>query len=50
MIPSAERMTTTFIHHPGLSGPFGALMDEYERAERAGQAWMMDERGCHTFR
>jgi hypothetical protein len=27
-----ERMTTTFIHHPGLSGPFGALMDEYARA------------------
>src|SRR5215472_14114465 len=32
MIPSAERMTSTFIHHPGLSGPFGALMDEYARA------------------
>ena len=32
MIPSSERMTTTFIHHPGLSGPFGALMDEYARA------------------
>ena len=32
MIPSAVRMTTTFIHHPGLSGPFGALMDEYARA------------------
>ena len=32
MIPSAEPMTTTFIHHPGLSGPFGALMDEYARA------------------
>ena len=25
-------MTTTFIHHPGRSGPFGALMDEYARA------------------
>jgi hypothetical protein len=25
-------MTTTFIHHPGLSGPFGALMDEYAPA------------------
>ena len=25
-------MTTTFICHPGLSGPFGALMDEYARA------------------
>jgi len=25
-------MTTTFIHHPGLTGPFGALMDEYARA------------------
>ena len=25
-------MTTTFIRHPGLSGPFGALMDEYARA------------------
>ena len=25
-------MTTTFIHHAGLSGPFGALMDEYARA------------------
>jgi hypothetical protein len=25
-------MTTPFIHHPGLSGPFGALMDEYARA------------------
>ena len=25
---SADR----FIHHPGLSGPFGALMDEYARA------------------
>jgi hypothetical protein len=25
-------MATTFIHHPGLSGPFGALMDEYARA------------------
>jgi hypothetical protein len=25
-------MTTTFIHHPGLSGPFGALMDEYASA------------------
>ena len=23
---------TTFIQHPGLSGPFGALMDEYARA------------------
>jgi len=23
---------TTFIRHPGLSGPFGALMDEYARA------------------
>ena len=27
-----EVMTTTFIRHPGLSGPFGALMDEYARA------------------
>ena len=25
-------MKTTFIRHPGLSGPFGALMDEYARA------------------
>jgi hypothetical protein len=25
-------MTTTFIRHPGLTGPFGALMDEYARA------------------
>jgi hypothetical protein len=25
-------MTTTFIRHTGLSGPFGALMDEYARA------------------
>src|SRR5436305_14656711 len=25
-------MTTAFIRHPGLSGPFGALMDEYARA------------------
>lgn len=25
-------MTTTFIEHPGRSGPFGALMDEYARA------------------
>jgi hypothetical protein len=25
-------MTTTFIRHPGRSGPFGALMDEYARA------------------
>jgi hypothetical protein len=25
-------MTTTFIRHPGVSGPFGALMDEYARA------------------
>ena len=25
-------MTSTFIRHPGLSGPFGALMDEYARA------------------
>jgi hypothetical protein len=25
-------MTSTFIRHPGLSGPFGALMDEYSRA------------------
>lgn len=24
--------TTTFIRHPGLAGPFGALMDEYARA------------------
>jgi hypothetical protein len=24
--------TSTFIRHPGLSGPFGALMDEYARA------------------
>jgi len=24
--------TPTFISHPGLSGPFGALMDEYARA------------------
>jgi hypothetical protein len=32
MVPSAVRMTTTFIHHPGRSGPFGALMDEYSRA------------------
>src|SRR5215831_1799417 len=22
----------------------------HQRAERAGRAWMMDERGCHTFR
>ena len=22
----------------------------HQRAERAGQAWMMDERGCHMFR
>ena len=32
MIPSAVLMATTFIRHPGLSGPFGALMDEYARA------------------
>ena len=25
-------MTTTFIRYPGLSGPFGALIDEYARA------------------
>ena len=25
-------MTATFIRHPGLAGPFGALMDEYARA------------------
>ena len=25
-------MTTSFIRHPGRSGPFGALMDEYARA------------------
>lgn len=25
-------MTTAFIQHPGLAGPFGALMDEYARA------------------
>ena len=25
-------MAATFIRHPGLSGPFGALMDEYARA------------------
>jgi hypothetical protein len=25
-------VTTTFVRHPGLSGPFGALMDEYARA------------------
>jgi hypothetical protein len=25
-------MDTTFIRHPGRSGPFGALMDEYARA------------------
>jgi hypothetical protein len=25
-------MPTSFIRHPGLSGPFGALMDEYARA------------------
>jgi hypothetical protein len=25
-------LTTTFLRHPGLSGPFGALMDEYARA------------------
>ena len=25
-------MTSTFIRHPGLFGPFGALMDEYARA------------------
>jgi hypothetical protein len=25
-------MTTAFIRHPGRSGPFGALMDEYARA------------------
>jgi hypothetical protein len=25
-------LTTTFVRHPGLSGPFGALMDEYARA------------------
>ena len=25
-------MSTPFIKHPGLSGPFGALMDEYARA------------------
>jgi hypothetical protein len=32
MIPSAERMATTFIDHPGRPGAFGALMDEYARA------------------
>jgi hypothetical protein len=25
-------LTTPFVRHPGLSGPFGALMDEYARA------------------
>src|SRR6478672_12863285 len=25
-------MTTVFIRHPGLSGPFGALLGEYARA------------------
>ena len=25
-------MPTAFVRHPGLSGPFGALMDEYARA------------------
>jgi hypothetical protein len=25
-------MPTSFIHHPGLAGAFGALMDEYARA------------------
>jgi hypothetical protein len=25
-------MPTSFIRHPGISGPFGALMDEYARA------------------
>lgn len=25
-------LTTTFVRHPGVSGPFGALMDEYARA------------------
>jgi len=25
-------LPTSFIRHPGLSGPFGALMDEYARA------------------
>src|SRR5688572_10838426 len=25
-------LTTTFVRHLGLSGPFGALMDEYARA------------------
>lgn len=32
MLPSAVGMTSTFISHPGRSGPFGALMDEYARA------------------
>jgi hypothetical protein len=32
IIDVATVMTTTFIRHPGLSGPFGALMDEYARA------------------
>ena len=27
-----DQILTTFIRHPGLSGPFGALMDEYARA------------------
>ena len=27
-------MTNTFLRHPGLSGPFGALMDEYARAAK----------------
>ena len=29
---SAAHMPISFIRHPGLSGPFGALMDEYARA------------------
>jgi hypothetical protein len=29
----------SFIQHPGLSGPFGALLDEYTRAPRISAAW-----------
>ena len=30
--PSGSMVMTNFIQHPGLSGAFGALMDEYARA------------------
>src|SRR5260221_8500309 len=49
-------MPISFVRHPGLSGPFGALMDEYARAaedfcrvvEGFGPARFVTERASNT--